>query len=86
MLKGDMRKMMRSETLRDRLLQVIGLIVLVVLTVALVFAFREHMLPQQEEGDVFGTVYAITSGDASSETAESGWESGTADLSSNEES
>ena len=54
---------MRSETLRDRLLQVIGLIVLAGLTAALIFAFREKMLPQQEEGDVFGTVYAMTSED-----------------------
>lgn len=61
-----MRKMMRSETLRDRLLQVIGLILLAGLTAAFIFAFREKLLPQQEEGDVFGTVYAITSGDSTS--------------------
>lgn len=60
--------MMRLETLRDRLLQVIGLIVLAGLTAAFVFAFREHMLPQQEEGDVFGTVYAMTSGDEQEES------------------
>ena len=64
--------MMKSETLRDRLLQVIGLIVLAVLTVALIFAFHEKMLPQQEEGDVFGTVYALTSGDESEKDEESG--------------
>ena len=62
--------MMRSETLRDRLLQVIGLIVLAGLTAAFVFAFREKMLPQQEEGDVFGTVYAMTSEDELDEEAE----------------
>lgn len=64
--------MMRSEILRDRLLQVIGLIVLAGLTAAFVFAFRENMLPQQEEGDVFGTVYAITSGDSTSGDITSG--------------
>lgn len=62
--------MMKSETLRDRLLQVIGLIVLAGLTAALIFAFQEKMLPQQEEGDVFGTVYAITSGDGQDEESE----------------
>lgn len=66
--------MMRSETLRDRLLQVIGLIVLAGLTAALIFAFREKMLPQQEEGDVFGTVYAMTSEDEPGEDAEPGSE------------
>lgn len=66
--------MMRSETLRDRLLQVIGLIVLAGLTAALIFAFREKMLPQQEEGDVFGTVYAMTSEDEPDEDAEPGSE------------
>ena len=73
--------MMKSETLRDRLLQVIGLIVLAGLTAALVFAFREHMLPQQEEGDVFGTVYAMTSGEESEETEAAPAEN-SADLSS----
>lgn len=88
--------MMRSETLRDRLLQVIGLIVLAGLVAALIFAFREKMLPQQEEGDVFGTVYAITSGDSTSGDSTSGDErdeesemdssDASADLSSDEES
>ena len=88
---------MRSEILRDRLLQVIGLIVLAGLVAALIFAFREKMLPQQEEGDVFGTVYAITSGDSTSgditsgeeqdeESASEPAESDASDLSSGEES
>lgn len=82
--------MMRSETLRDRLLQVIGLIVLAGLVAALIFAFREKMLPQQEEGDVFGTVYAITSGDGTSggeqdEESEMVPSDASADLSSDEE-
>ena len=81
-----MRKMMKSETLRDRLLQVIGLILLAGLTAAFVFAFREKMLPQQEEGDVFGTVYAMTSGDEEEEEAESAPAEETSDLSSEEES
>lgn len=79
--------MMRSETLRDRLLQVIGLIILAGLTAALIFAFREKMLPQQEEGDVFGTVYAITSGEEQDEESEPApAESDAADLSSDAES
>ena len=78
--------MMRSETLRDRLLQVIGLIVLAGLTAAFVFAFRENMLPQQEEGDVFGTVYAMASEDGPDEDADLEQESGPADLSSGAES
>ena len=72
--------MMRSEVLRDRLLQIGGLIVLVALTAALLFAFREKLLPAQEEGDVFATVYAMPSEDpaeASSE-AESDTASGAA--------
>lgn len=60
--------MMKSETIRDRLLQVAGLVVLTGLTVALLFAFREKLLPQQEEGDVFGTVYAMTSGNEGEES------------------
>ena len=63
--------MMKSETVRDRLLQVAGLVVLVGLTVAFLFAFREKLLPQQEEGDVFGTVYAMPSEDASENDSES---------------
>lgn len=79
--------MMRSETLRDRLLQVIGLIVLAGLVAALIFAFREKMLPQQEEGDVFGTVYAMTSGDQWDEESElEPAESDAEDLSSDGES
>lgn len=60
--------MMKSETIRDRLLQVAGLVILVGLTVAFLFAFREKLLPQQEEGDVFGTVYAMPSGDETEES------------------
>ena len=78
--------MMRSEILRDRLLQVIGLIVLAGLVAALIFAFREKMLPQQEEGDVFGTVYAMTSGDERDEESVSDSSDGAADLSSDGES
>ena len=62
---------MKSETVRDRLLQVAGLVVLIGLTVAFLFAFRENLLPQQEEGDVFGTVYAMPSEDTSEREAES---------------
>lgn len=77
-----MQRMMRSETLRDRLLQVTGLIILAGLTAAFVFAFREKMLPQQEEGDVFGTVYAMSTGDEPGGEAEPD----RADLPSDEES
>lgn len=62
--------MMRSETIRDRLLQVAGLVVLVGLTVAFLFAFRGKLLPQQEEGDVFGTVYAMPSEDEADDGSE----------------
>lgn len=52
--------MMKREVLRDRLLQAVGLLILAGLTAAFIFAFRKNLLPQQEEGDVFATVYAIS--------------------------
>ena len=48
---------MKNNKVYDRLTQLVGLAVLVGLTLALVFAFRGELLPYQEDGDVFGTVY-----------------------------
>lgn len=48
---------MNRECLYDRLTQAVGFLVLVGLTLALLFAFRGNLLPYQEDGDVFGTVY-----------------------------
>ena len=48
---------MKNHLLYDRLTQVIGLVVLLGLALALLFAFRAQLLPYQEDGDVFGTVY-----------------------------
>ena len=77
--------MMRSETLRDRLLQVIGLIVLAGLTAAFIFAFREHMLPQQDENDAIGIVFAMASEDEPDDEAELDPVEGLEDLLSGEE-
>ncbi len=52
---------MKPELLYDRLMQVVGFVVLLGLTLALLFAFRENLLPYQEDGDVFGTVYVVQS-------------------------
>ena len=50
--------MMESHKLYDLLMQIVGLVVLAGLTSALIFAFREELLPYQKDGDVFETVYA----------------------------
>lgn len=50
---------MNKERLHDRLVQVVGFAVAVGLALALLFAFRAGLLPYQEEGDVFGTVYVL---------------------------
>ena len=49
---------MESHRLYDLLMQIVGLVVLAGLTSALIFAFREQLLPYQQDGDVFETVYA----------------------------
>lgn len=59
---------MRSETVIDRLFQIVGLLLLAGLTALLVFAFHKKLLPAQGDGDVFGTVYAMTSDSDASET------------------
>lgn len=46
--------------LQDHIVQGIGFLVLIGLTFALLFAFREQLLPSQEDGDVFGTVYVVS--------------------------
>ncbi|MBO5736034.1 MAG: hypothetical protein J6S15_08050 [Clostridia bacterium] len=58
---------MKNDKVYDRLTQLIGIAVLVGLTLALLFAFREKLLPYQEDGDVFGTVYLSQPEEASSE-------------------
>ncbi len=61
---------MKREILRDRLLQAAGLFVVAALTAAFLFAFANRLLPAQEEGDVFATVYAFSrdgTGEAESE-------------------
>ena len=52
---------MESRKLYDWLIRLTGLLVLAGLTSALFFAFKEQLLPYQQEGDVFETVYAIRS-------------------------
>ncbi len=59
---------MKANFLYDRLTQIIGLVVLLGLALALLFAFRAKLLPYQEDGDVFGTVYQYRPEEASSET------------------
>lgn len=54
---------MNSPKLYDRLIQVVGLVILAGLAAALVFAFREQLLPYQQDGDVFETVYAVSAAD-----------------------
>lgn len=49
----------RSERFYDRLAQGFGLLLLLGLTAAFILAFRAGLLPDQEEGDVFGTVYVM---------------------------
>lgn len=49
---------MKREIRRDRLLQAVGLFVVAALTAAFLYAFANKLLPAQEEGDVFATVYA----------------------------
>lgn len=51
---------MESHRLYDLLMQIVGLVVLAGLTSALIFAFREELLPYQQDGDVFETVYAFS--------------------------
>ena len=58
---------MKNDKVYDRLTQLIGIAVLVGLTLALLFAFREKLLPYQEDGDVIGTVYLSQPEEASSE-------------------
>ena len=55
---------MKREILRDRLLQAVGLLVVAALTAAFLYAFANRLLPAQEEGDVFATVYAYSQDDA----------------------
>ena len=64
---GGLRPEVKSDKLYDRLTQLIGIAVLVGLTLALLFAFRGELLPYQEDGDVFGTVYLSQPEEASSE-------------------
>lgn len=59
---------MKTNFLYDRLTQIIGLVVLLGLTLALLFAFRAQLLPYQEDGDVFGTVYQYRPEETSSES------------------
>ena len=59
---------MKNHLLYDRLTQVIGLVVLLGLALALLFAFRAELLPYQEDGDVFGTVYQYRPEETSSES------------------
>lgn len=58
---------MKSHFLYDRLTQIVGLVVLLGLALALLFAFRAELLPYQEDGDVFGTVYQFRPEETSSE-------------------
>ena len=62
---------MGSQRLYDWLIRLTGLLVLAGLTSALFFAFREQLLPYQQEGDVFETVYAIRSDEEEEEEAAS---------------
>ncbi len=51
---------MKQRLSQDRVVQGIGFFVLIGLTLALLFAFRERLLPAQEDGDAFETVYAFS--------------------------
>ncbi|MBQ3004276.1 MAG: hypothetical protein IJD82_11110 [Clostridia bacterium] len=48
---------MHQQQLRNRITGGIGLAVLAILTAALIYAFSQELLPYQDDGDVFGTVY-----------------------------
>ena len=51
-------RLMQSGALFDRLAQVIGFLILVALTVALLLAAKERLLPYQQDDDAFDTVFA----------------------------
>ena len=64
---------MQSGKLFDRLAQVIGFLILVALTVALLLAAKERLLPYQQDDDAFDTVFAYQepeSGGSEPESAE----------------
>ncbi len=56
---------MQKQRLRNRITGGIGLAVLAILTAALIYAFSQGMLPYQDDGDVFGTVYVSKPEDSS---------------------
>ncbi len=51
---------LKQRVSQDRMVQGIGLFVMIALTLALLFAFRGQLLPAQEDGDAFETVYAFS--------------------------
>jgi len=57
---------LHRQRLRNRITGGIGLAVLAILTAALIYAFYHGMLPYQDDGDVFGTVYVSKSEESSS--------------------
>lgn len=48
---------MHKQRLRYFIMGGIGFAVLAILTAALIYAFHQGLLPYQEDGDVFGTIY-----------------------------
>ena len=76
LVKREAVRSMQSGTLFDRLAQVIGFLILVALTVALLLAAKERLLPYQQDDDAFDTVFAYREPESSeTETGGSGTES-----------
>ena len=60
---------MESHKSFDRWMQAAGLLVLAGLTSALIFAFRQELLPFQQDGNAFETVYNTSLDESSEETS-----------------
>ncbi len=63
---------LKQRVLQDRMVQGIGLFMMIMLTLALLFAFRGQLLPAQEDGDAFETVYAFSRTQQADEVDEAG--------------
>ncbi len=75
LVKREAVRPMQSGKLFDRLAQVFGFLILVSLTVALLLAAKERLLPYQQDDDAFDTVFAYRepeSGEPESDEPESG--------------
>lgn len=67
MIGKGWEKTLKSELVHNRLVQATGLLLLLALTMGFIIAFRMHLLPYQEDGDAFSTVYAVPSAEPSAE-------------------